>query len=555
MKRKLYLLLVIILIASMIFTACGNGDSEETGQAEGESNIPEQEDGTSVFRDGFTGWWPDSKNPLVSGYAISTTVYTDNVYEKLMELDQNLELEGRLAENWEVSEDGLTWTFYLREGVKWHDGEDFTADDVVFTYKTIQDFQLPRWYSSVTDFTEINKIDDHTVEFKTEKPKADIYDGMTDIVPEHIFGEHDTAEAALAFTNDTPIGTGAFVYVEDSVDEFVRYKANDEYWRGRPVVDEVLYVYFTNADTMVQALEKGEIDFCAVSSTQVSYAEGLEGITMHQYDSITFQELGFNCWDDPDSQGNPLILDHRIRNAIDYAIDYETMIEYAVGGLGTRQMSLVPEQVGKWSWEPGDDIRRDYDPEMAMQVLEEAGYTDSDGDGIREDADGNKLDFRFTVIEESYKDEALIIEENLKTVGINVNIEYVDSGRQGDIIENQNFDTDMYIWGWTADYGEPSFILSVMTTAEIGGRSDCWYSNPEYDELYELQKTAVDENERLELVHQMQEIIYEESPYNLMYAQINVQAYNSDKWENLQQLPEGNGGLWNYFTRLSVSPK
>lgn len=556
MKPRLYLLLVLILIISMIFTACGKGTpTDQTALDEGNENTSQQSDEPSVFRYGFTGWWPDSKNPYLSSYAVSTSTYTDNVYEKLMELDENLELEGRLAEDWEVSEDGTTWTFYLRKGVKWHDGEDFTADDVVYSYKVVQDFQLPRWYSSVKDFIEVNKIDDYTVELKTEKPKANIYDGMIDIVPEHIFGQYDTVEAALAFTNDHPIGTGPFVFVEDAVDEFVRFKANDNYWRGRPKIDEIIYVYFTNSDTMIQALEKGEIDLCTVTSTQIPYVEQLSDITINKYDSITFHELGFNCWNDPRSQGNPLILDHRIRNAIDYAIDYDTMIEYALGGLGTRQMSLIPKMVGKWSWEPGPDIRRDYDPEKAKQVLEEAGYIDRDGDGIREDENGNKLDFRFTVIEEDYKDQALIIQQNLKEVGINVNIEYVDSGRQGDIIENQNFNTDMYIWGWTADYGEPSFILSVMLTSEIGGRSDCWYSNPEYDELYELQKTAVDEEERLKIVHKMQEIIYRDSPYNVMYTLTRVQAYNSNKWENLKQWPEGNGGLWNYYTKLSVSPK
>jgi peptide/nickel transport system substrate-binding protein len=218
-------------------------------------------------------------------------------------------------------------------------------------------------------------------------------------------------------------------------------------------------------------------------------------------------------------------------------------------------MSLVPNPVGKWSWQPGPDVIRTYNPEKAKEVLEEAGYKDTDGDGIREDSNGNKLDFRFSVIEADYKDQALIIEQNLKEVGIKVNIEYMDDGRLGDIIENQSFDTDMYIWGWTADYGEPSFILSVMLSSEIGGRSDCWYGNPEYDELYKLQAITVDEDERVEIVHKMQEIIYRDSPYNVMYTQTKVQAYRSDRWDNLQQWPDGNGGLLNYYTKLAVSPK
>lgn len=556
MKRKVTFLLAVVLIAVMLIVGCSGQPAQTETPAENPKTEGEpKESGPSVFKYGFTGWWPDSKNPYLSSYAVSTSTYHDSVYEPLMGLDQNLELTGRLAEDWEVSEDGLTWTFYLRKGVKWHDGEDFTADDVVYSYKVNKEFQLPRWYSSVKDFTEVNKIDDYTVELKTEKPKANILDAMCDIVPEHIFGQYDTVEKALSFTNDNPIGTGSLIFVEDAIDEYVRFKANDDYWGGRPKLDEFLFVYFTNGDTLIQALEKGEIDLCSVTAVQLPHVEKLSGIAINKYDSLTLYELGFNAWEDPASKGNPLILDPTIRNAIDWAIDYDTMIEYAMGGLASRQMSLVPNPVGKWSWQPGPDVIRTYNPEKAKEVLEEAGYKDTDGDGIREDSNGNKLDFRFSVIEADYKDQALIIEQNLKEVGIKVNIEYMDDGRLGDIIENQSFDTDMYIWGWTADYGEPSFILSVMLSSEIGGRSDCWYGNPEYDELYKLQAITVDEDERVEIVHKMQEIIYRDSPYNVMYTQTKVQAYRSDRWDNLQQWPDGNGGLLNYYTKLAVSPK
>ena len=199
MKRKVTFLLAVVLIAAMLIVGCSGQPAQTETPAENPKTEEEpKESGPSVFKYGFTGWWPDSKNPYLSSYAVSTSTYHDSVYEPLMGLDQNLELTGRLAEDWEESEDGLTWTFYLRKGVKWHDGEDFTADDVVYSYKVNKEFQLPRWYSSVKDFTEVNKIDDYTVELKTEKPKANILDAMCDIVPEHIFGQYDTVEKALS---------------------------------------------------------------------------------------------------------------------------------------------------------------------------------------------------------------------------------------------------------------------------------------------------------------------------------------------------------------------
>jgi len=558
MKKILSFLLVIMLIFTM-FVGCSNTQPTQTDQTQQPapveqtpvSNISE----ISTFKYGFTGWWPDSKNPYLSSYSISTSAYHNNVYEYLLDLDQDLKVVGRLAESWETSEDGLTWTFHLRKGVKWHDGEDFNADDVVYSYKVNIDFELPRYYASVSNFVEINKVNDYTVELKTAQPKANIMDAMCDIVPEHIFSKYDTAEAMLAFTNESPIGTGPLVFVGDVMDEYIKYKANDNYWGGRPITDEFLFVYFTNADTLVQALEKGEIDLCSISAVQIPYVETLKNITMNKYDSATFYELGFNAWQDPASKGNPLMLDYRIRNAIDYAIDYDKIIEYAKGGLATRELSLIPKVVGKWSGQPDSNTIRNFDPEKAKQLLDESGYKDIDGDGIREDSKGNKLEFKFAVIEEDYKDDALIIEQNLKDVGIKVNIEFMDDGRLSDIIYSQNFDTDMYIWGWTADYSDPSFILSIMLTSQIGGRSDCFYSNTEYDKLYDLQGKTVDEAERIKIVHKMQEIIYRDSPYLILYTDTKVNAYNSDKWENLQQWPGGNGGVLNYYTKLFISAK
>ncbi|MDF2948123.1 MAG: hypothetical protein K0R07_133 [Sedimentibacter sp.] len=556
MKKILLFVFVVMLFA--IVAGCTSSQPSQVKPSE-TPNGSEQpsESGKEVvtFKYGVMDSWPDSMNPYLSVLSISQTLYHDNVYETLIGLDQKVNMEGRLAESWDVSEDGLTWTFHLRKGVKWHDGEDFNADDVVFSYQVNKDLELPRFYSSVKDFVEINKIDDYTVELKTEEAKANIMDAMIDIVPEHIFGQYDTKEEMLAFTNDHPMGTGLFIFVEDSKDEYVKYKANDQYWNGRPVIDELIYVCFANSDTLIQALEKGEIDFCGVGAAQISYVESLSNITLNRFDSNAFNELGFNVWKDPASKGNPLIRDVNIRNAIAYAIDYDAIFEYAMGGLASKQYGLLPKVVGKWSWEPEDANKKDYNPETAKKMLEDAGYKDTDGDGIREDSKGNKLDFRMIIIESSYRDVSLVVQQNLKDIGININIEFMDTGRQTDIIYSQSFDADMYMWGWYAPYSDPTYILSSMTTEQIGNLSDCFYSNKEYDELFELQGKTLDEDERVKIVHKMQEIIYEDSPYIILYNTKRINAYDNTKWENFQKWPEWEGNLFNYFTKLYVSPK
>ncbi len=248
MKRGLVLVIVCAMLASAL-AACTPKDPIEP-------DAPSE----SVFRYGFTGNWSDTRNPLTFGYAIAGTLYMNLLYEPLIGLDLNNEWDPRLATDWSVSEDGLRWTFKLREGVKWHDGEVFDADDVVYTYKTTIDNQLSR-YADVKAFVEVNKIDQYTVELVTEEPKADIILSFVYIVPEHVFGSMTTKEEIVAYQNDQPVGTGPFRFVADSMDQFVEYVANDDYWGGRPGIDRLMMVLYSNADTMYQALATGENDF------------------------------------------------------------------------------------------------------------------------------------------------------------------------------------------------------------------------------------------------------------------------------------------------------
>jgi peptide/nickel transport system substrate-binding protein len=550
MKRGLVLVIVCAMLASAL-AACTPKDPIEP-------DAPSE----SVFRYGFTGNWSDTRNPLTFGYAIAGTLYMNLLYEPLIGLDLNNEWDPRLATDWSVSEDGLRWTFKLREGVKWHDGEVFDADDVVYTYKTTIDNQLSR-YADVKAFVEVNKIDQYTVELVTEEPKADIILSFVYIVPEHVFGSMTTKEEIVAYQNDQPVGTGPFRFVADSMDQFVEYVANDDYWGGRPGIDRLMMVLYSNADTMYQALATGEIDFCGLQATQEEAAKQVSGLTVLRYTAPSYTELGFNCWgadDDrtkphPDSKGNPLVLDKTIRQACDYAINFDNIVEYARGGLANIEKSLVPKFISKWWVDLSkEDYYREYSPEKAMALLENAGYIDRDNDGIREDPNGNKLDFRFSVIEASYREQALIIQQDLKKIGINTNIDFIDSGRMSEIIDEQGFDTDMYIWGWSPGTVDPSYALSVITTGQRWGRSDCFYGNPEYDALYEAQKTIIDYDERYAVVKEAVEIAYDEAPYIILYTNVGLVGYNSEDWTGWQQELSGMGSVWNHETRIGLKP-
>lgn len=560
MKRKLCLALALLMALSLALTACGKPPSGNADTTDGAGTTPatapstDADGGKAIFRYGFDGWWPDSKNPLTSGYAISTTAYHSNIYEGLMQQNQDLEIVGRLAEKWTVSEDNLTWTFNLRHNVKWHDGEDFTADDVVYTLNMAKEFGLSRHSGTLASFEKATKIDDYTVEIKTLVPMANIVDlGLIEIVPEHIWSKEVTKENAADYANEKPVGTGALKFVEDKMDEYVRYEANKEYWGGAPKIDELILVYFANADTKIQALEKGEIDLCNITSSQVEYAKGLQGVTLNQYTSVTLQELGFNCWNSPESKGNPIIRDNKvIRQAIDYAINYDQMIEYACGGLGEKVYGLIPKMT-PWTWEPSAEQKREYSVEKGNKLLDDAGFKDTNNDGVRETPDGKPLHFRCAVIEGDYKDQAMIVQKNCKDIGVEIELMLMDSARQSEIMSTDNgVDADMYFWGWTGDYQDPNFMLSVMTTEEIGGASDCNWSNAEYDALYKEQMKTLDYDKRMELVHKMQALVYEEAPYLILYNSVKVQAYNSAKWTGFEQMPKGSGGVFNVFSVLHL---
>jgi peptide/nickel transport system substrate-binding protein len=390
------------------------------------------------------------------------------------------------------------------------------------------------------------------------------------IIPEHVWSKVSGKAATTTFQNPTPIvGSGPFQTVEWAKGKYIRMVANPNYWGGKPKVDEVIFENYTNADTMTADLKQGGID-AAVELPQAQYPTLLKtpGVTGLKGTHWRFNELGFNCYDSPNSLGNPVLLDEKFRHALNWAIDRQKITDVAFFGQADVGSTLiVPYSV--YHWQPPADQLYTYDPAKTKAELDAAGYKDVNGDGLRETKDGKPLSLRLLVTTDSPENQtaAKLIAGWFKDVGLKVNLKVVDSG----VLLNAQYnykgntyapDYDMYIWYWTYDY-DPDMMLGVPTPQQIEGWNDTLWTNPEYTKLFTQQEQTIDAAKRIPLVQRMQQIAYESSPYLIFAYPYQLEAYRSDKWQGVVPSPTDTTGydgaaFYNYMnvdTYKNVEPK
>jgi peptide/nickel transport system substrate-binding protein len=459
-------------------------------------------------------------------------------------------------ENGGVSADGLTWTIKIRNDVTWSDGEPLTAADIAFTYNLILE-QNWSTFTNYLPFTDsITAPDDTTLLWKTTEPSiAPLIPPWIYILPEHVFGDmsKDEIKKYENFDPDAgvPVTSGPFHLVEWNKDEDWTLEANKDYFEGAPTLDRVIFKRYTNAETMVQDLRAGEIDFAESIPVELFRSlEGQEGIQTNVGGSFSYSQMSFNqCYVQKSceqSTGHPALEDLEVRQAIAMAIDKENLVERVLGGYGTPGTTIVVPTTTFWHWEPGADALPDGDIEAANAKLDAAGYEDSDGDGVRNmPGGGENLDFRFIVRTESPDGvkAGKLITGWIDQLGITTTTQAVTDSKLIDAWLASDY--DLYIWGWGPD-PDPDFILSTFTTDQCGSWSDTCYSNPEYDQLYEEQRTPESPEERQGIVQEMQQILYEQVPEVVLWYDNDLQAWRSDRWEGFQFQPKpdanGDGG-------------
>lgn len=496
----------------------------------------------------------DTLNPLSSWMVVSYELLL-LIYDPLLRYDENLERVPALAESWEVSDDQLSWTFHLREGVTWHDGEPFTSADVKFSYELFTE-QEAYMYATYNDgIVDITCPDDYTVVMTTDKPKANMLMNTSPIVPMHIW---EGLEDPYNYENAIPIGTGPFTF--DSEGEgFIKLKKNPNYFEEMPGnIENIVFVIYENSDTAAQALLLGEIDATSsLSSAQIEQLQGEEGVEVILADIPGFSYVALNIW--PESEvpdANPLLKDKEVRYAIDQCVDREKIVSMIYGNAGEVGTTIVNPK-DKYHYEPVEGELRTFDPVAAGEMLEAAGYKDTDGDGIREAADGTKLSFELISIADNTPEvkTAQMIASDCATAGIEIELTTMDSGALVDVIYTGEY--DMYIWGWGADV-DPSVITKIFITDEWWNLNETGYSDARYDELFYAQMNQMDEAQRIEMVKEMQQIAYENAHYIVYVYDNSIQAIRTDKWEGYKKVPADGGGLilnmsaYNYMNMTAI---
>jgi peptide/nickel transport system substrate-binding protein len=498
----------------------------------------------------------DSFNPFLGIEAESYEMWA-LTYDYMIDYSmKDMSPQPGLAKSWETSQDGLTWTFDIRTGVQWSDGEPLTAADIAYTYTRILDGgpEAATWSSYLTSVESVEAPDDQTVVLKLKKPNAVLPLLPIPIVPEHVW--KDVSEKAVKSYAAEPkdgqpvVGSGPFRLVEGtSGGSTYRFEANKDYWKGAPHVDEVVFRVFKSEDPAVQALIKGEVDFVeGISALQVRSLQGKDGITAHNGDSPGFDEIAFNTGSvdletgDPIGDPNPAVLDAKFRKALDHAVDRDLIIKKAYQGAGKPGTTIIPPAYSNVHWEPTGDDAVAFDLDKAGQLLDEAGY-EKGADGLRTLPNGDPIGTLRLYARSESKTSVNVMDyfkEWLNDLGIKSEVSAVESNKLTNIILDGEFDA--FEWGWYVE-PDPDSMLSYMTCGQRGNWSDSWYCNKEYDTLYQQQNGELDDAARADQVKQMQQILYRDAPYLVTAYSSIGEAVRSDRFACFQPQPDP-GGIW-----------
>ena len=543
-----------LLLFAVVALAVGHGVGLAGALAADESRSPAPATDKVVLKIGWLAE-PDNLNPFIgyddAAYEVWSLQY-DYLFAEHPDGSHSPELavERPTVENGGVSPDGKVWTVKIRPDVMWQDGKPLTAEDVAFSFNYIIEGGLWNFTMVTAGIDHVEVVDPTTVKIVCLKPKADMVYASVPIIPKHIWGDVKPWAAQNSYQSKPPIvGSGPFQVVAFKKSDYVKMVRNPSYWGEEPAIDEIVFETYTNADTMTQELKMGTIDGAeGIPKAQFSGLKEDDAFGTSEWNVTLFDYMTLNCMEGP-SLGNPILRDREFRRALCQAIDHQALVDIAWSGMGDPGTTIINPDT--WTdpdfhWQPSPEQELAFDLEKAKQTLEAAGYKDGNGDGIREDKDGEPIKIRLWAAAESPQDqsEGKLIAGWWKEIGVDVNYEILDFGTIDDNFWNYEGDTytpnyDAYIAS-TLGYADPGATVPWFTTEQIENWNEPCWSNAEYDKLSTEQVSVMDPQQRAEMIWRMQEVMYEDAVYPVLVYPRNLQAYNTDKWEGWT--PLGFGG-------------
>ncbi len=528
-------LLAAAALALTVAACTGGGDSREgaSGGAASESTY----DDTPAYGDAIVnGTIGDASNliPMVAGDSASHTI-AGYLFDGLVTYDKTLShLEPRLAERWDISEDGLSITFHLRKDVQWTDGEPFTAHDVEFGFNLIRDPNTLTAYAE--DYRQVDSfelIDDHTFRVTYGQPFAPALAswGYLVVLPKHLLEGQNINETGFG---RHPIGLGSHKFESWETNTRISLVANHDYYRGRPYIEKVVSRVIPDLATQFLELKSGGIDTMGLTPVQYQRQTDTKRFSAefnkYRYVGNGYTYLGYNLQ-------RPVFQDVRVRRALTHAINKQELVDGVLLGLG--HPSFGPYKPGT-RWQNENVRRYPFDPDRSRALLGEAGWTDSDGDGVL-DRDGER--FSFTILtnqgNESRLKTATIVQKRFRDVGVDVAVRVVEwSAFLKEFVDKRKFDTVILGWSLSPDPDQYDIWHSSKTGAKEFNFVS--YANDEVDGLLEKGRRAFDPNERKRYYDRFQEILAEEQPYSFLYVPEALPVVQQ-RFHGIEPAPSGIG--------------
>ena len=558
-RRRLVVRLVVPLVLALVFSACSSTSDERDEGAAGGGPIKEG----GILRIG-TSSGLISLNPFVGFNQDDYSVWM-YIYPSLLQFDTTTPTYDYIpgfAQEWSQSPDGLSVTFKTVPDATWSDGEPLTAEDAAWTFNMIKEYAkgpTGNWAGTVTYLETIEATDPNTLVATYKRPSGTaLFDlGLAPILPPQVWEQYAVGDGkeVRRYPNEPEGGQplvcgGPFILTEYRKNDIALFEKNPNYYGTKPHIDGFGLQFFRDEDAMITALKTDQLD--AINEIPPTSVETLRSAGMEVYEgpALALRDLIFNL--SPDKTQHRELLNPQVREAMEYAIDREAIVQTAWLGFASPGSTIVPEgnATGGVEWHNPNIQPLPYDLDQANQILDSLGYMPGP-DGVRV-ADGVRMEYEvvFPLDEAGAGDRAFrIIQQAFKEIGVSLIQKRLDTNAAWDAMYSDGeyvFDLAMWDWFPAAD---PDFILGVLTCDQWGNWNDTGYCSEAYDRLYDEQKSAVDPEERRQIVYEMQQLAFDERPYIILTYDVRLDAW-SPKWTGFVESVQG---IFNNFSTQSLT--